>query len=109
MAGKPHPVRWRLEYGAVLAVGALVRALPLAAAQGVAWALARLAHALMAARRREARRRLRLVLGPEAPEREGWTFYRWYANESYSGSPYNFASPVNESITLYARWTPSGD
>ena len=70
MAGKPHPVRWRLEYGAVLAVGALVRALPLAAAQGVAWALARLAHALMAARRREARRRLRLVLGPEAPERE---------------------------------------
>jgi len=70
MAGKPHPVRWRLEYGAVLAVGALVRALPLAAAQGVAWALARLAHALMAARRREARRRLRLFLGPEAPERE---------------------------------------
>lgn len=70
MAGKPHPVRWRLEYGAVLAVGALVRALPLAAAQGVAWALARLAHALMSARRREARRRLRLVLGPEAPERE---------------------------------------
>ena len=70
MAGKPHPVRWRLEYGAVLAVGALVRALPLAAAQGVAWALARLAHALMAARRREALRRLRLVLGPEAPERE---------------------------------------
>ena len=40
MAGKPHPVRWRLEYGAVLAGGALVRALPLAAAQGVAWALA---------------------------------------------------------------------
>ena len=69
MAGRPHPVRWRLEYGAVLAVGALVRALPHAAAQAFVWPLARLAYALAGSRRREARRRLRLVLGPDVPER----------------------------------------
>ena len=69
MAGKPHPVRWRLEYGAVLAIGALVRALPHAAAQALVWPLARLSYALAGSRRREARRRQRLVLGPDAPER----------------------------------------
>ena len=69
MAGRPHPVRWRLEYGAVLAVGALVRALPLAAAQSLVWPIARLAWALLGPRRREAERRLRLVLGPDVPER----------------------------------------
>ena len=67
MAGRPHPVRWRLEYGAVLAVGALARALPHAAAQAFVWPLARLGYALAGARRREARRRLRLVLGPDVP------------------------------------------
>jgi lauroyl/myristoyl acyltransferase len=67
MAGRPHPVRWRLEYGAVLAVGALARALPHAAAQAFVWPLARLAYALAGSRRREARRRLRLVLGPNVP------------------------------------------
>ena len=69
MAGKPHPVRWRLEYGAVLAIGALVRALPHAAAQAFVWPLARLSFALAGKRRREAERRLRLVLGPDVPER----------------------------------------
>ena len=69
MAGKPHPVRWRLEYGAVLALGALLRALPHAAAQVFAWPLARLAYGLLGSRRREAKRRLRFVLGPDVPER----------------------------------------
>lgn len=80
MAGKPHPVRWRLEYGAVLAVGALVRALPHAVAQAFVWPLARLAYALAGPRRREARRRLRLVLGPDVPERDirraAWISFR---------------------------------
>ena len=80
MAGKPHPVRWRLEYGAVLAIGALVRALPHAAAQALVWPLARLSYALAGSRRREARRRLRLVLGPDAPERDirraAWLSFR---------------------------------
>ena len=80
MAGRPHPVRWRLEYGAVLAVGALVRALPHAAAQAFVWPLARLAYALAGSRRREARRRLRLVLGPGVPERDirraAWVSFR---------------------------------
>ena len=80
MAGKPHPVRWRLEYGAVLAIGALVRALPHAAAQAFVWPLARLSFALLGPRRREARRRLRLVLGPDVPERDvrraAWISFR---------------------------------
>ena len=80
MAGKPHPVRWRLEYGAVLAIGALVRALPLAAAQSLVWPLARLAWALLGSRRREAERRLRLVLGPNAGpravRRAAWISFR---------------------------------
>jgi len=65
-----HPVRYRLEYGALLALAALARALPLAAAQGLAWGLARLAWLLSAGRRREAQRRLRLVLGPDVPARD---------------------------------------
>ena len=69
MAATAHPIRHRLEYGAVVAFGALVRALPLAAAQVLAWPLARLAYALLGSRRREAKRRLRLVLGPDVPER----------------------------------------
>lgn len=70
MAGKPHPVRWRLEYGAVRALGALCSVLPLAAAQAVAWGFARLAWAgPMRGRRREAEKRLRLVLGPAADAR----------------------------------------
>lgn len=80
MAGKPHPVRWRLEYGAVLAIGALVRALPLAAAQSLVWPIARLAWALLGPRRREAERRLRLVLGPDAGpravRRAAWISFR---------------------------------
>ena len=64
MAGRPHPVRWRLEYGAVLAVGALARALPHAAAQAFVWPLARLAYALAGARRRDARRRPGYALLP---------------------------------------------
>lgn len=79
-AATPHPVRYRVEYGAVRAVGALFCVLPHAAAQAVAWGLARLAYGLMGGRRREARRRLRLVLGPDAPEREirraAWLSFR---------------------------------
>ncbi len=55
MAATAHPIRHRLEYGAVVAFGALVRGLPLAAAQVLAWPLARLAYALLGSRRREPR------------------------------------------------------
>ena len=71
MASKPHPVRHFLEYAAFRALGGLLNALPLAAAQGVAWGFARLAHGVfLRGRVREARRRIRLVLGPETPERD---------------------------------------
>lgn len=80
MAGKPHPVRWRLEYGAALAFGAVANALPHAAAQVLAWPLARLSFALLGSRRREAERRLRLVLGPDVPDRDvrraAWISFR---------------------------------
>ena len=69
MAGKE--LKWRAEYCAVSAVGALARTLPLPAAKCLAWALARLAHSVfMRGRRDEARRRIRLVMGPDYPERE---------------------------------------
>ena len=64
MPNRPlRSVRYFLEYAAVAAVGAVLRILPLAPAQCVAWALARAGYALMGKRRREAKRRIRLVLG----------------------------------------------
>lgn len=38
---------------------------------------------------------------PAAPTREGYTFVEWTLN----GETYDFAQPVNESITLTARWS----
>lgn len=73
-------VRYFLEYAAVAAVGAVLRILPLAPAQCVAWALARAGYALMGKRRREAKRRIRLVLGDRVPEAQvasiAWISFR---------------------------------
>ena len=44
-------VRYRLEYAAVASLGLLFRAMPLAAAQCVAWVIARAGYALMRSRR----------------------------------------------------------
>lgn len=40
---------------------------------------------------------------PEAPVREGYSFDDWYTDEEFS-QVYDFATPVTESFTLYAKW-----
>ena len=67
---RARPVRWRAEWAAIRALGAVCNALPLACAQCVAWAAAKAAFWAMRGRRREAVRRLRLVLGPGPSRRE---------------------------------------
>ena len=73
-------VRYRLEYAAVVSLGLLFRAMPLAAAQCVAWVIARAGYALMRSRRNEAKRRIRLVMGGGMTDREvaaaAWISFR---------------------------------
>lgn len=75
-----HPVRYRIEYVLLVGCKAFFCVLPHAVAQGIAVGLGLVAYRLMASRRREALRRLRLVLGPEVPEktlrREAWLSFR---------------------------------
>lgn len=75
-----RPVRHFVEYLFVAAIGAILRLLPLVLAQAVAWALARLGYALMRSRRREAKRRIRLVMGKGLTRREvaeaAWLSFR---------------------------------
>lgn len=63
------PLQWRLEWAALAALGAACRALPLPCAQALAWVFARAAFLAMRGRRREAERRMRLVLGDALPPR----------------------------------------
>lgn len=37
-------------------------------------------------------------------EEYNYTFAGWYDNQELTGSPYDFASAVNSSFTLYAKW-----
>lgn len=41
---------------------------------------------------------------PTPPTRAGYDFGGWYIDEKLT-APYDFSSPVNENITLYAKWT----
>ena len=43
------------------------------------------------------------VKEPEEPEKEGSLFAGWYSNESLE-SLYDFATPVTQDLTLYAKW-----
>lgn len=73
-------VRHWLEYVAIATVGLFLRVLPLAAAQCVAWVLARAGYALMRSRRNEAKRRIRLVKGDRMTKAEvdatAWISFR---------------------------------
>ncbi len=42
-----------------------------------------------------------LIVKPEDPTREGYTFAGWYLNDEL----YDFTSPVKENLTLEARWS----
>ena len=77
-ARRPRPVKWRLEWAAIAALGALCRALPLPAAQCLAWFFARLAFSAMRGRTREAERRIRSSVGLPAREarRAAWLSLR---------------------------------
>lgn len=44
------------------------------------------------------------IEAPEDPTRDGYTFGGWFTDEEYENA-YDFASPVTENITLYAKWT----
>ena len=80
MTMSAHPVRYFVEYSFVAVFGTILRILPLFLAQSVAWVLARLGYALMVSRRREAKRRIRLVMGGGMTRREvsdaAWISFR---------------------------------
>ena len=44
------------------------------------------------------------AIKPADPTREGYTFDRWYTEEACA-NPYDFATPVQNALTLYAKWT----
>ena len=37
--------------------------------------------------------------------RTGYTFGGWYTSSTFTGSAYNFNTPVKGNVTLYAKWT----
>ena len=45
---------------------------------------------------------------PETPERTGFEFLGWYENASVSDA-WDFNTPVNRNITLYAKWSELSD
>ena len=42
----------------------------------------------------------------EDPQDEGYNFQGWYDNQQCTGNAYDFATPITDNITLYAKWTP---
>ena len=44
---------------------------------------------------------------PEVPVKEGYTFNGWYTDEELT-TPYDFDTPVDSDITLYAGWDKTG-
>ena len=43
---------------------------------------------------------------PQDPTREGYTFGGWYSDDSLN-TPWDFDSPVEGSMELYAKWVPN--
>ncbi len=70
MSGVKYRFRHVVEYVLVRALAFLLRVLPYRAALTIGWGVAQLAWVLARSRVREARRRIRLVLGPGLSERE---------------------------------------
>ena len=44
------------------------------------------------------------VVEPEAPAKAGFVFGGWYSNKACTEA-YDFAAPVEQDLTLYAKWT----
>ena len=51
-------------------------------------------------------RRGETVSEPDAPVAEGYVFGGWYVDAACA-TAYNFSTPVEGSLTLYAKWTPA--
>lgn len=45
---------------------------------------------------------------PAAPTRSSYTFGGWFTGENGSGSQFTASTPVNATITVYAKWTYKG-
>ena len=77
--GVAYRIKHIMEYGALRAVTGLVTVLPLRAALGLGWALAGISYPMVARRSREARRRMRSVLGPGVPDADlrRWAWISW--------------------------------
>ncbi len=45
------------------------------------------------------------VSRPSNPTKTGAEFVDWYTSSTYDGEPYNFSTPVNANLTLYAKWS----
>lgn len=45
---------------------------------------------------------------PGAPVKTGYTFAGWYTDAAFT-TAFDFTKPVNESVTLYAKFTPAKD
>ena len=47
------------------------------------------------------------VSAPETPSETGYNFEGWYTTSACAeGTQWNFARPVTDTMTLYAKWTP---
>jgi uncharacterized repeat protein (TIGR02543 family) len=46
--------------------------------------------------------------GAAIPTRPNHNFVGWYNNSAGTGSPFSFATPITENITLYAKWLRTG-
>ena len=41
---------------------------------------------------------------PTTPTRTGYIFDGWYQNSGFTGTQFNFATPITANITLFAKW-----
>ena len=48
------------------------------------------------------------VAKPENPERDGYKFFFW-SEEEAEGDPFDFNTPINDHLTLYAQWKAEED
>lgn len=47
-----------------------------------------------------------LIVQPEPPVREGYAFGGWYSDDALL-EPWDFTSPVQDSMELHAKWIPT--
>ncbi len=45
------------------------------------------------------------VARPANPTKSGAEFVDWFTTSTYEGEPYDFSTPVNSNLTLYAQWS----